>query len=78
MYRIGQVAKLANDDNRYNPFYEKQELMDRDRRTEGGYRLYTEKDLNVYVLFVMQKSWALHWTRLQSHYLVLIRSSHLC
>ncbi len=38
-------------------FAEKQGLMEHDRRTEGGYRLYTEQDLQrYYVLFVMPKS----------------------
>lgn len=45
MYLIGQVAKLANVTTDTIRFYEKQGLMDHDRRTEGGYRLYTEQDL---------------------------------
>lgn len=45
MYRIGQVAKLANVTTDTIRFYEKQGLMGHDRRSEGGYRLYTDNDL---------------------------------
>ncbi|MHB2165210.1 Zn(2+)-responsive transcriptional regulator, partial [Proteus mirabilis] len=45
MYRIGQIAKLSNVTKDTIRFYEKQGLMEHDRRTEGGYRLYTEQDL---------------------------------
>ncbi|EOU9563036.1 Zn(2+)-responsive transcriptional regulator [Cronobacter dublinensis] len=45
MYRIGELARLAGvipDTVRY---YEKQQMMDHEIRTEGGFRLYTENDL---------------------------------
>ncbi|MDC9582614.1 Zn(2+)-responsive transcriptional regulator [Xenorhabdus sp. PR6a] len=45
MYRIGQLAKLAGVTPDTIRFYEKQGLMFHGERTEGGYRLYTEQDL---------------------------------
>ncbi|CDL84374.1 Zn(2+)-responsive transcriptional regulator [Xenorhabdus szentirmaii] len=45
MYRIGQLAKLAKVTPDTIRFYEKQGLMDHKGRTEGGYRLYIEQDL---------------------------------
>ncbi|MCP9269909.1 Zn(2+)-responsive transcriptional regulator [Xenorhabdus sp. XENO-1] len=45
MYRIGQLAKLASVTPDTIRFYEKQGLMAHEGRTEGGYRLYTEQDL---------------------------------
>ncbi|AKH63085.1 MULTISPECIES: Zn(2+)-responsive transcriptional regulator [Photorhabdus] len=45
MYRIGQLAKLANVTPDTVRFYEKQGMMEHQNRTEGGYRLYTEQDL---------------------------------
>ncbi|CDG87077.1 Zn(2+)-responsive transcriptional regulator [Xenorhabdus bovienii] len=45
MYRIGQLAKLASVTPDTIRFYEKQGLMAHEERTEGGYRLYTEQDL---------------------------------
>ncbi|PHM29516.1 Zn(2+)-responsive transcriptional regulator [Xenorhabdus budapestensis] len=45
MYRIGQLAKLANVTPDTVRFYEKQGLMEHEERTEGGYRLYTKQDL---------------------------------
>ncbi|WP_340621407.1 Zn(2+)-responsive transcriptional regulator [Xenorhabdus siamensis] len=45
MYRIGQLARLANVTPDTVRFYEKQGLMEHEKRTEGGYRLYTKQDL---------------------------------
>ncbi|MBC8944455.1 MULTISPECIES: Zn(2+)-responsive transcriptional regulator [Xenorhabdus] len=45
MYRIGQLARLANVTPDTVRFYEKQGLMVHEERTEGGYRLYTKQDL---------------------------------
>ncbi|GKX55457.1 heavy metal-responsive transcriptional regulator [Leminorella grimontii] len=45
MYRIGQIAKLAGVTPDTIRYYEKQNMMSHDVRTEGGYRLYTEQDL---------------------------------
>lgn len=45
MYRIGQIAKLADVTPDTIRYYEKQQMMDHEVRTEGGFRLYTEKDL---------------------------------
>lgn len=45
MYRIGQLAKLANVTVDTIRFYEKQQMMDHEIRTEGGFRLYSESDL---------------------------------
>ncbi len=44
-YRIGQLAKLAGVTPDTIRFYEKQGMMTHDVRTEGGYRLYGENDL---------------------------------
>ncbi|AWH88496.1 Zn(2+)-responsive transcriptional regulator [Limnobaculum parvum] len=45
MYRIGQLAKLAGVTPDTIRYYEKQGMMSHDVRSEGGYRLYTEQDL---------------------------------
>ena len=45
MYRIGQLAKLAGVTPDTVRYYEKQKMMDHEVRTEGGYRLYTDHDL---------------------------------
>lgn len=45
MYRIGELAKLASVTPDTIRYYEKQQMMDHEVRTEGGFRLYTEKDL---------------------------------
>ncbi|AKJ40967.1 Zn(2+)-responsive transcriptional regulator [Pragia fontium] len=45
MYRIGQLAKLANVTPDTIRYYEKQNMMSHDVRSEGGFRLYTEQDL---------------------------------
>jgi len=45
MYRIGEIAKLADVTPDTIRYYEKQQMMDHEGRTEGGFRLYTEHDL---------------------------------
>ncbi|TBL57664.1 Zn(2+)-responsive transcriptional regulator [Hafnia paralvei] len=45
MYRIGQLAKLAGVTPDTVRYYEKQKMMDHEVRTESGYRLYTDHDL---------------------------------
>lgn len=45
MYRIGELAKLADVTPDTIRYYEKQQMMDHEVRTEGGFRLYTETDL---------------------------------
>ncbi|MEJ4047465.1 Zn(2+)-responsive transcriptional regulator [Erwinia sp. SLM-02] len=45
MYRIGQLAKLADVTPDTIRFYEKQQMMDHEIRTEGGFRLYSDNDL---------------------------------
>lgn len=45
MYKIGQLAKLADVTPDTIRYYEKQKMMDYEIRTEGGFRLYSENDL---------------------------------
>ncbi|VFS02019.1 zinc-responsive transcriptional regulator [Citrobacter koseri] len=45
MYRIGELAKLAEVTPDTIRYYEKQQMMEHEVRTEGGFRLYTENDL---------------------------------
>jgi len=45
MYRIGEIAKLAEVTPDTIRYYEKQQMMEHELRTEGGFRLYTDKDL---------------------------------
>ncbi|SFN74140.1 MerR family transcriptional regulator, Zn(II)-responsive regulator of zntA [Izhakiella capsodis] len=45
MYRIGQLARLADVTPDTVRFYEKQGMMDHEVRTEGGFRLYSDNDL---------------------------------
>ncbi|ABP62381.1 MULTISPECIES: Zn(2+)-responsive transcriptional regulator [Enterobacteriaceae] len=45
MYRIGELAKLADVTPDTIRYYEKQQMMEHKVRTEGGFRLYTETDL---------------------------------
>mgnify|MGYP005985021437 CR=1 FL=1 len=45
MYRIGQIAKLAEVTPDTIRYYEKLGMMSHDIRTEGGFRLYDEDDL---------------------------------
>lgn len=45
MYKIGQLAKLADVTPDTIRYYEKQLMMDHEIRTEGGFRLYSDNDL---------------------------------
>jgi len=45
MYRIGEIAKLADVTPDTIRYYEKQQMMEHEVRTQGGFRLYTEGDL---------------------------------
>lgn len=45
MFRIGELAKLAEVTPDTIRYYEKQNMMDHKERTEGGFRLYSEHDL---------------------------------
>jgi hypothetical protein len=56
MYRIGELAKLADVTPDTIRYYEKQQMMDHDVRTEGGFRLFTDNDLQRLRLFAMPVS----------------------
>ena len=45
MLKIGQLAKLADVTPDTIRYYEKQQMMDHEIRTEGGFRLYGDNDL---------------------------------
>ena len=45
MYRIGELAKMAEVTPDTIRYYEKQQMIDHEVRTEGGFRLYTDNDL---------------------------------
>lgn len=45
MFKIGQLAKLADVTPDTVRYYEKQGMMEHSERTEGGYRLYSSQDL---------------------------------
>lgn len=45
MYRIGEIARLADVTPDTIRYYEKQQMMDHEVRSEGGFRLYTDRDL---------------------------------
>ncbi|MEM6161077.1 Zn(2+)-responsive transcriptional regulator [Erwinia sp. P6884] len=45
MFKIGQLAKLAGVTPDTIRYYEKQQMMDHEIRTEGGFRLYSDNDL---------------------------------
>ncbi|MCT4703545.1 Zn(2+)-responsive transcriptional regulator [Enterobacteriaceae bacterium H20N1] len=45
MYRIGELAKLADVTPDTIRYYEKQQMMEHEERTEGGFRLYSKTDL---------------------------------
>ncbi|WP_149806505.1 MerR family transcriptional regulator, partial [Salmonella enterica] len=45
MYRLGELATLADVPPDTIRYYEKQQLMAHEVRTEGGFRLYPETDL---------------------------------
>ena len=42
MYRIGELAKLANVTPDTIRYYEKQQMIDHEVRTAGGFRLYPD------------------------------------
>lgn len=45
MYRIGELARRAEVTPDTIRFYEKQQMMSEPSRTEGGFRLYSDNDL---------------------------------
>ncbi len=45
MYRIGELAKNGGSNTRHDSLLRKQQMMEHEVRTEGGFRLYTESDL---------------------------------
>ncbi|WP_114196117.1 Zn(2+)-responsive transcriptional regulator [Edaphovirga cremea] len=45
MYKIGQLAQLAEVTPDTIRYYEKQGMMDHEIRSDSGYRLYSENDL---------------------------------
>ncbi|MGK9175768.1 Zn(2+)-responsive transcriptional regulator [Yokenella regensburgei] len=45
MFRIGELARLANVTPDTIRYYEKQQMMEHEIRTEGGFRLYSDTDL---------------------------------
>lgn len=45
MYRIGELAKLANVTPDTIRYYEKEQMMEHEIRTEGGFRLYSPDNL---------------------------------
>lgn len=45
MFKIGQLAKLADVTPDTIRYYEKQQMIDHEIRTEGGFRLYSDNDL---------------------------------
>lgn len=63
MYRIGELAKLADVTPDTIRYYEKQQMMDHDIRTEGGFRLYWITIFNGCALFVMPDNWVSPWKR---------------
>lgn len=51
--RIGELAALADTNNETLRFYEARGLMNAPRRSESGYRLYTDEDV-ARVRFIMR------------------------
>lgn len=45
MFRIGELAKLADVTPDTIRYYEKQQMMEHEVRTAGGFRLYSDNDL---------------------------------
>lgn len=45
MYRIGQIAELVGVTPDTIRYYEQQKMMSHNNRTEGGFRLYDDNDL---------------------------------
>lgn len=60
MYRIGELAKLADVTPDTIRYYEKQQMMDHDIRTEGGFRLYSDNDLNTAALYSLCPTTGFH------------------
>lgn len=68
MYRIGELAKLADVTPDTIRYYEKQQMMDHEVRTEGGFRLYTENDLQRLKFIRMRDSWVSRLSRSANFY----------
>ena len=66
MYRIGELAKLANVTPDTIRYYEKQQMIDHEVRTEGGFRLYTDNDLQR-LRFIRYANWDSRWIRSVSY-----------
>ncbi len=60
MYRIGELAKLADVTPDTIRYYEKQQMMDHDIRTEGGFRLYSDNDLQRLRFYPLCRAIRLH------------------
>ena len=54
MYRIGELAKLANVTPDTIRYYEKQQMVDHEVRTEGGFRLYSDNDLQLSLIHISE------------------------
>lgn len=63
MYRIGELAKLADVTPDTIRYYEKQQMMDHDIRTEGGFRLYSDNDLQRLRFIRYADNWVSPWKR---------------
>ena len=65
MYRIGELAKLANVTPDTIRYYEKQQMIDHEVRTEGGFRLYTDNDLQRlrFIRYARHLGFTLEWIR---------------
>lgn len=68
MYRIGELAKLANVTPDTIRYYEKQQMIDHEVRTEGGFRLYTDNDLQRLRFIRYARQLDSRWTRSASYY----------
>lgn len=65
MYKIGELAKLAEVTPDTIRFYEKRQMMDHEIRTEGGFRLYSENDLQrlKFIRYARQLGFTLEFIR---------------
>lgn len=63
MYRIGELAKLADVTPDTIRYYEKQQMMDHDVRTEGDFVFTRITIFSGYALFAMPVNWASLWKR---------------
>ncbi len=63
MYRIGELAKMAEVTPDTIRYYEKQQMMEHEVRTEGGFRLYTESDLQRLKFIAMPDNLVSVWSR---------------